>query len=84
MYILLFMFSRYGPCYLILLLLSYAMNILPLQLLLLNLGEDGKIIIGGPLAQKKILMLCDGNSASSCCNLENIRYKIFLLGKFRL
>lgn len=63
--------------------LSYAVHVLPLQLLLLNLGEDGKII-DGPLVQKKILMLCDGNSASSCCNLENIRYKIFLLGKFRI
>lgn len=83
MYIRLFLLSWYCPCYFILLLLSYAMHALPLQLLLLNLGENGKTL-GVPLVQKKILILYDGNSASSCCNLENIRYKILFLEKFRI
>ena len=50
-----------------------------LQLLLLNLGEDGKIV-GGLLVQKKTSMLFDGNNSNRCCNLENIRYVSFLLG----
>lgn len=61
------------------LLLSYATHGLLLQPLLLNLGEDGKIV-GALLVQKKTSMLFDGNSANSCCNLENIRYSSFLLG----
>ena len=61
------------------LLFSYAIHGLLLQLLLLNLGEDGKIV-GALLVQKKTSMLFVGNSANSCCNLENIRYTSFLLG----
>jgi len=57
----------------------FTVYLLQLLMLLLNLGEDGKIV-GGLLVQKKTSMLFDGNNSNSCCNLENIRYVSFLLG----